>query len=34
MLNVPKQNKKKKKMPKIQNLKFHNSLYNVGIDPS
>ena len=30
MLNVP----PPKKKPKIQNLKFHNSLYNFGRDPS
>ncbi len=36
MLNVPKKNnkKKKKKKPKIQNSKFHNSLYNFGRHPS
>ncbi len=32
MLNDPKKNKKK--LQKIQNLKFHNSLYNFGRDPS
>ncbi len=35
MLNVPqKEQKKKKKMPKVQNLKFHNFLYNFGRDLS
>ncbi len=29
-----KKKKKEKKIPKIQNLKFHNSLYNFPRDPS
>ncbi len=32
MLNAQKKNKQK--LPKIQNLKFYNSLYTFGNDPS